>query len=75
MRGRREKKNNSFSGVHERYTSQSIWAKGRKCVSSCLIILEQKKHKYRHGRVDVLHRPAYFNLTGVLNEASVVDPF
>lgn len=46
-----------------------MWAKDRKCVSSCLIILEQKKLKDRHGMVEVLDRPAYFNCcTGVLNE-------
>lgn len=52
-------------------TLQSIWAKGRKRVPSCLITLEQKKLKDRHGMVEVLDRPAYFNCcTGVLNEAA-----
>lgn len=48
---------------------QSIWAKDRKRVPSCLIILEQKKLKDRHGMGEALDRPAYFNCcTGVLNE-------
>lgn len=50
-------------------TFQSIWAKGRKCVPSCLIILEQKKLKDRHGMVKVLDRSAYFNCcAGVPNK-------
>lgn len=50
-------------------TFQSIWVKDRKRAPSCLIILEQKKLKDRHGMVEVLDRSAYFNCcTGVLNE-------
>lgn len=50
-------------------TFNAIWVKDRKRAPSCLITLEQKTLKDRHGMVEVLDRSAYFNCsTGVLNE-------
>lgn len=44
-------------------TFQSIWFEDRKRVPSCLIILEEKNLKDRHGMVEALDRSAYFNYT------------
>lgn len=67
VRGRWKKK--GVSSVHVYWWLPSIWAKDRKCVSSCLIMLEQQKLKDRHGVGAVFDRSACFNcFAGVLNE-------